>query len=187
MAENRSATEPMPPSDWIRRFAHLVPAGGQVLDVAAGGGRHSRYFLDLGHPVVAVDIDIGKLADIGQRDGVEIIRADLEGDNAWPFPNRTFEAIVVTNYAHRPIFADLVASLAPGGVLIYESFGLGNERYGRPRSPDFLLRPGELWQAFAPELQIVAYEHGYEASPRQSIRQRIAAVAGAEPVPLTAP
>ena len=177
----------MAPSAWVRRFAHLAPAGGRVLDVAAGGGRHCRYFLSRGCHVTAVDIEVQGLHDLEGRDDVEIVAADIEDSEGWPFPGRKFDAVVVTNYLHRPLFPTLAASLAPGAVLIYESFGQGNERHGRPRNPDFLLEPGELWRAFAPELRIVAYEHGYEAHPRAAIRQRIVAVAGPEPAPLTAP
>jgi SAM-dependent methyltransferase len=175
------------PSPWVRRFAHLVAAGGEVLDVAAGGGRHSRFFLDRGCRVTAVDRDVSALADLAERTEVEVVARDLEEGAGWPFEGRRFDAVVVANYLYRPLLPVLGQSLAPGGVLLYETFAVGNERYGRPRRADFLLQPGELWRAFADELQIIAYEHGYEAEPREAVRQRIAAVAASEPRPLAAP
>ncbi|MDP6708585.1 MAG: class I SAM-dependent methyltransferase [Alphaproteobacteria bacterium] len=174
-------------SPWVRRFAHLVTAGGEVLDVAAGGGRHSRFFLDRGCRVTAVDRDVDGLADLADRGDVEVVAHDLEDGGNWPFPGRRFDCVVVANYLYRPLLPVLAQSLTPGGVLLYETFAVGNERYGRPRRADFLLQPGELWRAFADELQIIAYEHGYEAEPREAVRQRIAAVAASEPRPLAAP
>lgn len=163
------------PSPWVERFAPLIRSGGTVLDLASGGGRHSRYLSALGYRVVAVDIDVSGLNDLSENESVEIIEADLEtGD--WPFGERRFDGIVVTNYLHRPHLPWLVESLAPGGVLIYESFGKGNEKLGRPRNPAFLLDPAELLDAFGPRLTIVAYEHVVEEEPRPAVRQRICAV-----------
>lgn len=168
------------PSPWVERFAELIPGDGTVLDLACGGGRHSRYLRALGYRVVAVDIDVSGLGDLTGDIGVEIVEADLErGD--WPFTGRRFDGIVVTNYLYRPQLPLLVASLAPGGVLIYESFGKGNEELGRPSNPAFLLDPGELLDAFAPELMIMAYEHLKEEKPRPAVRQRICAVKAAGP------
>ena len=162
-------------SPWIARFAPLIPAGGAVLDLAAGNGRHARYLLERGHGVTAVDIDAASLADLREHPHCEVLEMDLES-GGWAFAAAGFDGIVVTNYLHRPHFPHLVRSLAPDGVLLVESFGAGNERFGRPRNPDFLLQAGELLGAFAPALQIVAYEHGYEHEPRPAIRQRICAV-----------
>ena len=156
------------------RFAGLVPPGGQVLDVAAGGGRHTRLFLDRGHPVVAVDRQTDALTP---RPGLEIVRADLESGAAWPFPGRRFAGIVVTNYLHRPLFPSLLAALAPGGALIYETFAAGNERFGKPSNPDFLLQPGELLEVVRGRLRVVAYENLEIGEPRPAVVQRIAAVA----------
>lgn len=167
------------PSSWIMRWASLIPSGGRVLDVAAGHGRHARALAARKHPVVAVDIDVSGLADAA---GVEVVAADLEV-GTWPFAGQQFAGIVVANYLHRPHFPHLVASLCDGGVLIFETFGQGNEKLGRPRNPDFLLAPGELLTAFA-SLQIVAYEHGVEQTPRPAVRQRICAVKRGEPVAL---
>lgn len=146
-----------------------------MLDLACGNGRHSRYLKELGHRMVLVDIDVSSLGDLRNTKDVEIIEADLEtGD--WPFHERRFEGIVVTNYLHRPLLPHLVESLAGDGVLIYETFGAGQQRLGRPRNPAFLLDAGELLNAFAPRLVIVAYEHLTDEYPTPAVRQRICAV-----------
>ncbi|MGE0120388.1 MAG: class I SAM-dependent methyltransferase [Dongiaceae bacterium] len=162
-------------SSWVRRFADLVPAGGAVLDVAAGGGRHARFFLHLGHPVTTVDRDVSGLADLHRADAT-ILAADLE-DGPWPLRDRRFAGVIVTNYLHRPLLPDIVASVAPAGCLIYETFALGNERFGKPSNPDFLLRPGELLEAVRGRLTVVAYENLEVAEPKPALVQRIAAVA----------
>jgi len=167
-------------SAWIARFAPLIASGGTVLDLAAGHGRHTRFLLARGHRVIAADIDVSDLRDLEQHTRCEIIEADLE-TGKWPFIGRAFDGIVVTNYLHRPHFSRLVDSLAVDGVLLVETFAAGNERFGRPRNPDFLLQPGELLQAFAGELQVVAYEHGLELAPRPAVRQRLCAVREARP------
>lgn len=163
------------PSPWVARFAPLVRAGGTVLDVGAGGGRHTRFLRGLGYRVVAVDQDVSRLEDFSRDDEVDIVQADLESD-VWPFEGKRFEGIVVTNYLHRPLFPYLIHSLALKGVLIYETFAAGNEEYGRPSNPDFLLREDELLQAFCPPLTSVAYRHGYVDVPKPSIRQRLCAI-----------
>jgi SAM-dependent methyltransferase len=167
------------PSAWVRRFVPLIRAGGRVLDLAAGTGRHTGLLLDMGFLVTAVDRDIAPLqAFSGVR--CEIRAIDLESDapeSAWAPLGGGYDGIIVTNYLHRPLFAPIAAALTPGGVLVYETFAAGNERFGRPRHPDFLLRPGELPEAFA-ALTIVAFEQGEISRPRPSIIQRIAAVAG---------
>jgi SAM-dependent methyltransferase len=166
----------LPPSPWVVRHMRLVPAGGDVLDVAAGAGRHTRLFLDHGHPVVAVDRDTAKLADLAGDPRVMILAADLEG-GIWPFGGRRFAGIVVTNYLHRPLLPALVGALAPGGALIYETFAMGNERFGKPSNPDFLLKPGELLEAVRGRLRVVAYEDIQVDAPKPAMVQRIAAVA----------
>jgi SAM-dependent methyltransferase len=177
---DRPADPLIAPSPWVMRWAPLIRAGGRVLDIAAGHGRHARVLSAMGHKVVAADIDTSGLADAA---GVEVLAADLEA-GAWPFAGESFDAIIVANYLHRPHFPHLVASLAPGGVLIFETFGQGNERLGRPRNPDFLLAPGELLRAFENALEIVAYEHGEEKTPRPAVRQRLCAIKGIAPVHL---
>ncbi|HZQ79507.1 MAG TPA: methyltransferase domain-containing protein [Acidimicrobiia bacterium] len=164
------------PSDWVTRFALLVPAGEPVLDVACGGGRHTRFFRGRGHPVTAVDRDTSGLADLAGDPGLELVEADLEAGDAVPFAGRTFGAVVVTNYLHRPILGEIVAAVAGGGVLLYETFALGQERFGRPQNPAFLLRPGELLEAVRGVLRVAAYEDLVLGDPEPRAVQRIAAV-----------
>ena len=172
-----TVSETVKPSSWVCRFAPLVVPGGEVLDVACGGGRHARHFLTRGHPVVCLDRNVTGVADLALLARVEIITADLEGDGPWPLAGRTFAGIIVVNYLHRPILPLLVDALAPGGVLVYETFGQGNERFGRPRRPQYLLRPGELLDMGRGRLQVVAYEHGVAAgNSRSKVVQRLCAV-----------
>lgn len=164
------------PSRWVRHWAHLVDAGGAVLDVASGAGRHARWFAQLGHPVTAIDRDAGALATLRDEPRITAIEADLEGA-PWPLPDDArFAAVVVTNYLHRPLLARLADALASGGVLIYETFAQGNETVGKPSNPAFLLAPGELLAAFAPTLRVIAYQDGFLAEPRPAFVQRICAV-----------
>ena len=163
------------PSRWVTRFSALVVAGGRVLDVACGVGRHARYFGARGCRVVAVDRDAQALDALRGAPGVEVICADIES-GAWPLEGETFDAVVVTNYLWRPLLPRLAGSLRPGAVLIYETFALGNERYGRPRNPDFLLRPNELLEWLQPQLQVVAFEAGQVSDPAPAVIQRICAV-----------
>lgn len=174
---DRPTNPDIAPSPWVLRWINLIRGGGHVLDLAAGQGRHTRVLTAMGLRVTAVDIDVSALNGIG----AEVIAADLEC-GTWPLPNHRFDGIVITNYLHRPHFPHLVAALNDGGVLIFETFGRGNERLGRPRNPDFLLAPGELLTAFGTALQIVAYEHGEERQPRPAVRQRICAVKQASSV-----
>lgn len=163
-------------SPWVERFLKTIPAGGEVLDLACGSGRHARLLAAAGYPVLAVDRDTEALAGLAGIPGIATLMADLEGDE-WPLAGRRFSGIVVTNYLWRPRLGDLLAMLAPGGVLIYETFMLGNERYGRPSNPDFLLRPQELLElARRAGLHVLAYEEGYTEFPKPAMRQALCAV-----------
>jgi SAM-dependent methyltransferase len=171
-----------PPSSWIARHASLIPPPGPVLDLAAGNGRHTRYFKGLGYTVVAVDRDVSGLADLVGDAQIDVMEADLEGGAPWPLGNRRFAGIVVTNYLHRPLLPKIAAALQPGGVLIYETFGIGNEKFGKPSNPDFLLRPGELLGfAEAERLVVHAYHCGEVTEPRPAVLQRIVAIRGRRP------
>ena len=163
------------PSAWVSRWADRVPAGGGVLDLACGGGRHARFFAALGHPVEAVDRDLGLPSRLAGVAGITARIADLE-NAPWPYEGARFAGIVVANYLHRPLFPRLVAALAPGGVLIYETFAAGNERYGRPTNPDFLLRAGELLEVVRGQLRVMAYEDVIVSEPKPAAVQRICAV-----------
>ena len=177
-------------SPWVERFAPLVPNGGDVLDLACGGGRHTRLFLGLGHRVIALDRDIGEVADLASNPSVKLVGTDLETDNPWPFPDRKFSGIVVTNYLYRPLFPTLINALADDGILIYETFGVGNERYGHPRNPDFLLQNNELLDLLNGSLSVIAFEQGVvEGDPHPRVLQRVCATKstgpGTETEPLT--
>jgi SAM-dependent methyltransferase len=163
-------------SPWVARWAPLI-RHGQVLDLACGNGRHARLLAGLGHAVTALDRDPQSLA-AAAGEGIATIEHDLEAAGAvWPFAPRSLAGIVVTNYLHRPLFGSIAAALAPDGVLIYETFARGNEAFGKPSNPDFLLMPGELL-ALAGEngLRVVAYEDGVIARPKPARVQRLCAV-----------
>ena len=160
------------PSPWVAQWAGLIAADATVLDVAAGGGRHSRFFAQRGHKVTAVDRDVSALA---AEPNVEIVQADLEDGSPWPLPGRSFGAVVVTNYLHRPLFPALLDALSPGGVLLYETFMEGNERFGRPSQPEFLLKDGELLELVRGRFSVVAYEARMISEPKMAMVQRIAA------------
>lgn len=158
------------PSPWVRRWAHLIPDRSAVLDVACGHGRHMRHLAGLGHTVTGIDRDpaaIEAVAPLGQA-----LLADIE-NSPWPLPGRTFGAVVVTNYLWRELLPTLVASVGPGGVLIYETFGIEHAKVGRPSRPDFLLQPGELLQVCR-DLRVVAYEDGFLAAPERFVQRIVA-------------
>jgi SAM-dependent methyltransferase len=159
------------PSPWVQRWSVLVPAGASVLDLACGSGRHLRWFAQRGCRVTGVDRDAAALDSL--RGLGEMIVADIE-NGPWPLPQRRFDAVVVSNYLWRALLPTVVASVAPGGVLIYETFAAGNETVGKPSNPAFLLRPGELLQA-AQGLRVLGYEDGFLAAPERFV-QRLCAV-----------
>lgn len=155
------------PSAWVVRWAPLMTRG-RVLDLACGGGRHARHLAGLGHEVTAIDREPQSL------ESIRFVRADLEDGSPWPLPGEQFQGIVVANYLHRPLYPLIERTLAPGGVLIYETFMRGNERFGKPSNPAYLLEPGELWRAFA-GLHIIAFEQGLSLEPKPAMRQRLCA------------
>lgn len=176
------------PSLWVARWSHLVAPSGAVLDVAAGSGRHARWFAARGHRVVAIDRAQAALAALAGIDGVTGVPADLEDGSPWPLPEaERFAGIVVTNYLYRPLLPRLSDLLAPGGVLLYETFARGNETVGKPSNPAFLLAPGELLRAVQGRLSVVAYEDGYVSVPRPAFVQRICAVMPVQPLAEGAP
>ncbi len=159
------------PSDWVVRWSALVERG-PVLDVASGSGRHARLFAGRGLEVVAVDRDPRPV------EGARLVKADLEDGSPWPFAGQRFAAIVVTNYLHRPLLPILAESLEDQGLLIYETFMAGNEKFGKPSNPAFLLRPGELLEVFS-GLTVVAFEQGVVDRPKPAAVQRLCARRGA--------
>lgn len=162
------------PSEWVVRWAHRIPSGGTVLDIACGGGRHARMLAALGYTVHAVDRDAAALTTLAGVPGVTTLCADLE-QGPWPYPGRAFAGIIVTNYLHRPLLPHLLDAIPAPGALIYETFAAGNERYGRPSNPAFLLRPGELLEWARGRFTVVAYEHLVVSEPRAAVVQRICA------------
>lgn len=164
-----------PPSDWVQRWGACLPAGAAVLDVACGSGRHVRWLAERGHAITALDRDAAALAPLRSAPGrIEVVEADIE-NGPWPLPDRRFDAVVVTNYLWRPLWPTLRDSLATGGWLIWETFGIDQAQIGKPSNPQFLLRHGELL-SLAAGLRVVAYEDGFLSGPDRFV-QRIAAVA----------
>ena len=164
--------DPGDPAPWVRHHAGQILAGGRVLDLACGGGRNARWLATQGFLVVAVDRDEAAIAGLGAN-GIDARCLDLEAEN-WPLAGEFFDGIVVTRYLHRPRLADLLALLAPGGVLIYETFMRGNEVFGSPRRPEFLLEPGELAAlAAANGLEVLAFREGIEPGERPAVTQSI--------------
>ncbi len=176
MAELLHGQEPA--SAWVTRWSHLVPAASEVLDIACGHGRHMRHFSALGHAVVGVDRNpdaISAVSSLGQA-----ICADIE-NGPWPLSGLTYGGVIVTNYLWRPLWPQILSSLAPGGVLIYETFATGNESVGKPSRPDFLLQSGELLRV-CQGLHVIAFEEGFLSHPDRFV-QRIVAVNAPQPTP----
>ncbi len=163
------------PSLWVTKCSKLLQVESKVLDLACGSGRHARYLADRGHFVTAVDKDIESLTDCDTINRINVIEFDLEV-GAWPFSEDKFDGIIVTNYLHRPTMPHIVEGLSDSGVLIYETFMVGNESFGRPSNPDFLLRTNELIDVVREKLQVVMYEAGPVTLPKPAYVQRICAV-----------
>ncbi len=172
-----SVNEGPTPSVWVTKCSKLLRPSSTVLDLACGSGRHAHYLASRGHDVTALDKSPEALSKISSSIGIHTYEFDLEV-GAWPFSERKFDAIVVTNYLYRPIIQNIVNTLSPSGILIYETFMVGNERFGRPSNPDFLLRPNELIDETHKKLQILLYEAGRVSDPKPSLIQRICAVSG---------
>ncbi|MCW8915094.1 MAG: class I SAM-dependent methyltransferase [Magnetovibrio sp.] len=164
-------------SPWVARWTSLIRPKGSVLDLAAGGGRHGRMLLERDHKVTFLDRTIEPLSDLEGTPNAQLIEADLEDGSPWPLDGQKFDAIIVVNYLHRPLFDDLLASLNPGGIFIYETFARGNEDYARPRNPNHLLRTGELLDLVSGKLQVIGYEHGLVTNADiTGVKQRLCAV-----------
>lgn len=175
------------PSPWVARFAPLIREGGRVLDLACGRGRHARHLAERGLHVIAADRDEAALEVVSEVPGVVTCHLDLEDGSPWPWEPEAFDAVVVTNYLHRPTFQTMLECLRTGGVLIYETFMTGNEAFGRPRSPEFLLEAGELLLRIRDELSPVAFEQGIVGEPPRGVVQRLCALKSAEPACLPQP
>ena len=158
------------PSPWVQRWSHLVPAGARVLDVACGSGRHVRWFAQRGSKVTAVDRDATAVQAL--QPIAEVVVADIE-NQPWPLHSRRFDAVIVTNYLWRDLLPTVVASVDVGGVLIYETFAVGNQSVGKPSNPDFLLRRGELLEA-SRGLRVVAFEDGFLGDPARFVQRLVA-------------
>jgi SAM-dependent methyltransferase len=169
------------PSDWVRRWSHLLRPQATVLDVACGSGRHVRWLTDRGCRVTGVDRDAASLAELPEE--AEAVAADIE-QGPWPLTGRRFDAVVMTCYLWRPLMPTLLASLNEGGLLLCETFAHGNATMGRPSNPHFLLQPGELlrWTA---GLRVIAFEDGFLATPDRFV-QRITAIREGPPGPVPA-
>ena len=154
------------------QWAGLVAPQASVLDLAAGRGRHAIFFAERGHKVTAVDRDVSGLPD---HANIERLEVDLEDGSPWPLGGHGFGAVIVTNYLHRPLMPQLLASVAPGGVLLYETFMEGNERFGKPSNPDHLLKDGELLELVRGKFSVIAYEARLISEPAMAMVQRIAA------------
>ncbi len=166
------------------RFVDLIPKNGTVLDLACGPGRHARYLSSLDYAVAAVDNDAEAIAALAGVRNVTARLADLE-NGPWPYPDTQFDGLVVINYLHRPLFPHLLEALKPGGVLIYETFAVGNERFGKPSNPNFLLQPGELLELVRGRMRILAYEDVYIDHPKPALVQRLCARRENIPFPAT--
>ncbi|MFT7684834.1 MAG: SAM-dependent methyltransferase [Candidatus Azotimanducaceae bacterium] len=164
----------MEPSPWVKKFANLIPVGAKVLDLACGKGRHTRYFIERSCFVTSVDINIDNMQDLSNNPKCQIIAADLENKDDWRLPT-DFDAIIVTNYLHRPMLQHLPNALSPNGILIYQTFMIGNEAYGKPNNPDYLLAKNELKNTFQNSLNIIEFSEGLIHETHTAVTQQICA------------
>ena len=162
-------------SAWVRRFYDQIPKTGLILDLAGGSGRHTRFLTQKGFKLLLLDNDIAKAKDLQGVENIVLMEYDLEDGSTLPFPKSSFQGVVVTNYLYRPIFPQLLNLLDDGGILIYETFAVGNEKYGRPTNPDYLLKSGELISLVSSQMRIIAYEECLVGRPAKAYVQRITA------------
>lgn len=162
-------------SEWVRRYYRQFPKNGFILDLAGGTGRHARFLSQKGFKILLVDNQISKAKDLQNVEGIKLVECDLEDGNSLPFPASTFQGIVVTNYLYRPIFPQLLCLLEVGGILIYETFAVGHEKYGRPTNPDYLLKSGELINLVSPQMRVIAYEEHSITRPTKAYVQSLVA------------
>jgi len=162
------------PSPWIVKHAPLIRNNGRVLDLACGSGRHAIWLAKQGYRVDALDRDAKALANMEGMDNINVLNVDIEAGD-WPGSGQQYDGIIVSRYLYRPLLSRLDKMLKPDGILIYETFMIGNERYGKPSNPDFLLLPNELLETYSPLLSIIAFEQGDVELPRPAVMQRICA------------
>jgi len=162
------------PSSWIVKFAPLIKSQGLVLDLACGSGRHAKWLAQQGYQVDALDRDPIATSSMQGIDGIRIQLTDLETTEPPSFEH-SYDGIIVSRYLHRPLLTSLATILKPGGILIYETFMRGNERYGKPSNPDFLLMPDELLNTYSPLLNVISFEQGEVMEPKPAMLQRICA------------
>ncbi len=167
MKNNQShsiSQEPGSPEPWVIQFSSLIPQG-KILDLACGRGRHGRYFLNLGYSVTFIDKDLSGVVDLESHPSATLVEYDLENNTPFPFEAGEFSGVIITNYLHRPLFPDLLKALNLGAVLIYKTFSQGNEQFGKPSNPDFLLQQDELLRVFGQELKVIDFVQQKEANP----------------------
>jgi SAM-dependent methyltransferase len=162
------------PSPWVVKHLPLIRKGGQVLDLACGSGRHAIWIAQQGYQVDAVDRDAQAVSSMVGIDNINVVILDLEA-REWLRADQRYDGIVVSRYLYRPLLPILSEILNPGGVLIYETFMVGNERYGKPSNPDFLLLFDELLTVYSPLLSINSFEQGQEWKPKPAVMQRMCA------------
>jgi SAM-dependent methyltransferase len=163
-------------SSWVNKNYKLIKKQGLVLDLACGSGRHGRFLLEKGFQVVFLDKDISNLRDLKLVSGAQLIKFNLENGSSLPFPMQKFDAVLVTNYLHRPLFKSLLSVILDGGLLIYETFARGNEVFGRPSNSNYLLEPEELIDLVRPTLRVISFQEGYVNEGRKAVVQRVVAV-----------